>query len=359
VSGLLTLRDGIPRFAAKVRAREPVTIVAFGTSMTLFGQYLARLPAALEAATHGAPIRLVNRGLRGFMTFAAAFRVAADVLPQVPDLVLIEFAHNDAAGAAVEAIAPALDGMVEQVRRVSSGCDFAFVYLAQAGAAAGGPTAAMTAYERVAAYHRFPSFDLATLSERLVAAGTVGWTGDGTPALTYDGVHHTALAEELLGQPFAAAFVDLLHASTAVPGPPRPVSDRSLSGAWRAPASRSLGSGSWGVGLPHNHDSRNAQAYEDDVAEALAPEATLVVPFEGSRVLAWVMGSGTVRVSLEGWAEQRLLDVAASRAWNLVDLSPALPGGSYVLHVTVLEPPVVFGDIYVIGTPLPDRPARG
>jgi lysophospholipase L1-like esterase len=351
VSELLTLRDGIPRFAAKARAGEPATIVAFGTSMTLFGQYLARLPAALEAETHNASIRLVNRGLRGFVSFAAAFRVADDVLPHVPDLVLVEFAHNDGTAMAVEFIARALDAIVEQVRRVNPDCEFAFVYLAQAGAAAAGPTPAMTAYERVAGYYGFPSFDLATLTERLVAAGTATWTGEGTPALTFDGVHHTALAEELLGEPFAAAFIELLRASTAAPGAPRPARDRSLTGARRAAASRFLVSGRWAVGVPHNHDRRNAQAYEDDVAEATAPEATLVFPFEGSSVFGWIMGSGKVRVLIEGWDEVGMLNGGASPDWQLVNFSPVLPDGNYVLRLTVLEPPVLFGDLYVVGRP--------
>ena len=213
---ILTVRGGIPRFAGRVAARVPATIVAYGTSMTLFGQYLAGLPERLAAATDGAPIRLVNCGFRGFFTFAGAFRVIDAVLPHAPDLVLIEFAHNDAERDALDAIPAALDGIVAQVRAGNPDCEFAFVYLAPPGAAAAGPSPAMLAYERVADYYGYPSFDLAGLSEQLVAGGRASWTeaaGGPGPALTSDGIHHTAAVAELLGEPFAAAFVELLRAS--------------------------------------------------------------------------------------------------------------------------------------------------
>jgi lysophospholipase L1-like esterase len=320
--------------------------------MTLFGQYLARLPAALGAEAPNAPIRLIVRGLRGCGTFMAAFRVADDVLPLVPDLVLIEFAHNDGTSDAVVEIGRSVDAMIARIRQVNPACEFAFVYLAPAGTAAGGPTAAMRAYERTADYYGTPSFDLASLSEQLVAAKTVSWTGDGAPALTSDGIHHTALAEDVLGAPFAAAFVRLLCASGSLPETaPRPVRDRSLSGAWRAPASRYLGTGSWAVGFPHNHDGRNAQAYEDEVAEALAPEATLVVPFEGARLLMWAVGSGTIRWNFEGRPGHEVLDIRSGR-WQIHSITASPPVGRHVLRVTVMAAPIVFGDIYVVGPPL-------
>ncbi len=164
MSELLAIRDGLPGLASRARAGLPSTIVAYGTSLTVGGQYLAQLTAALDEATSGAPIRLINRGLPGFGSFMAAFRVGGDVLPLVPDLVLFEFAHNDRTDDALVEIGRSLDAMIARIREVNPACEFAFIYLAAAGSAADGPTAAMHAYEVAADYYGAPSFDLAALS---------------------------------------------------------------------------------------------------------------------------------------------------------------------------------------------------
>jgi hypothetical protein len=347
VSALLTVREGIPRFAARVRAGVPTTIVAYGTSMTLFGQYLSRLPAALEAAALPAPVRLVNCGLRGFVTFAGAFRVATDVLPHVPDLVLIEFAHNESMPDALDNIPPALDGIIAQVRAVNPDCDFAFVLLAPRGVAANGPSAAMRVHDEIAAFYRFPTFDLATLTEQLVASGRVEWTGEG--GLTTDGIHHSERAAELLGGPFAAEFVDLLRASEHPAAPPRPVLDYSLVHASRVPVAGRRTGGNWATGVPPNHGTRNCEAYDDLVAEPLEAGATFRLAFEGTRVFLWAMGTGAIETMVVGTGVRNRVDIASGPEWSFHTISPTLPLGPYILEVAVLELPLVLGDLFVIG----------
>ena len=350
MSGLLAIREGLPRFAARLRAGAPATVVAFGTSMTLFGQYLARLPAALAAETGNAHVRLVNRGFRGYFTFAAAFRVVGDVLPHVPDLVLIEFAHNDAERDALDAIAPALDAIVANVRTVNPDCEFAFVYLAPAGVAASGPSPAMLAYEEAADYYGFPSFDLAALSERLVAEGRAGWTAGAAPALTTDGIHHSDAAAELLGAPFAAAFVALLRASdSGAAAPPRTVRDRSLVETLRTPVAGMPLAGPWATGVPPNHAVRTCEAYDDLVAEPRAPGAAFRVRFTGTRVLLWAMGSGALEIALDGRPERYRLEVRSGPVWSIHTITPPLGLGEHLLEATALELPLVLGDLFVVG----------
>ena len=348
---MLTVRDGIPAFARRLAAGDALTAVAFGTSMTLFGQYLAHVPAAFAAAAPNARVRFVNKGLRGFITLWGAFRVRDDVLPEVPDLVFIEFAHNDITDDAVSAIPNALDGMIAQIRAVNPGCEFVFVYLAASGAAANGPTPAMRAHEETAAYYGFPSIDVATLTEALIASGAASWKGERGPALTHDGVHHNPIAADLLGTPFAQALLDLIAASApphAVPAV-RAVRDPSFIGAYREPASRYLAGGEWATGVPHNHDVRNAEAYGLDVAQALAPGATLRLHFDGALAHIWAMGNGTLSISVTGDERRYTAPVNSGEQWNFVALVPRLPAGHHIVEVSVTALPVVFGDVFFSG----------
>lgn len=349
MTALLRARDGIPGFTGRVRRGLPATIVAYGTSMTQFGQYLARLPEALLAVTGNGQIRLVNRGFRGFFTFAAAFRVADAVLPAAPDLVLLEFAHNDLEPDALAAIAPALDGIIAQVRAVNPDCDFAFVYLAGQGAAAAGPTPAMHVYEATADYFGFPSFDLATLSEALVAGGRAGWTAGALPALTRDGVHHTDAAAELIGTPFAAAFGALLEASGHPPGTRRPVRDLSLALTARVPVASLVKAGPWAAGRPPNHETRNCDAYDDAAAEPLVVQCAFRLWFEGTRVYLWAMGEGLLEVAVGGLAERFNVEVRSGSEWSFHTISPPLAPGAHLLDAVALRLPLVLGDLFIIG----------
>jgi lysophospholipase L1-like esterase len=347
VRELLAIRDGLPRFAARLRAGTPSTIVAFGTSMTLFGQYLAALPAALTAVQPAAPVRLINRGLRGFFSFAAAFRAGSDVLPHDPDLVLIEFAHNESEPDAVATIPQALDGIIAQVRAVNPQCEFAIVLLVPLGAAASGPNAAMRAHEERAGYYGFPTFDLATLTERLVAGGSAPWTGEG--GLTTDGIHHSERAAELIGGPFAEAFVELLRASDHTVPEPRPVRDYSLARLARTPVAAHATSESWATGIPPNHATRNCEAYDDVVAQPLEAGATFRIGFEGTLAYLWAMGSGAIATMADDSGVRNRVEINSGSEWSFHTISPVLASGEHTLEVVALELPLILGDLFIIG----------
>lgn len=341
---ILRRRAGLPRLRRLVAAGESAAIVAFGTSLTLGGHYLARLPAAR--------FTLINRGRNGYTTLGAAFRVADDVLPHAPDLVLIEFAHNDVTGDLVNFTARALEGMLAQIRRARPACEFVFVYLALPGAAQHGPTPAMAAYERVAERHGIPSIDLATLAEALVAQESAVWQGAAPNALTVDGIHHGPAAAQLIGAPFAAAFAQLLESDGDDAAPPvADVPGDALTATLRLPAAACERTGAWSIRGPRAGEERGAGIDEEGFAEAVEPGATLRVAFTGTDAFAWASGSGVFGVRVAETGERFRIGVEAPGKWNLRALMPSHPAARYTLEIIALNAGLVLGDLNVVGEP--------
>jgi lysophospholipase L1-like esterase len=349
VTPILSRRAGIPRFAGLLRAGEAATAVAFGTSLTLGGAYLDRLPAALQAAHPRARVTLINRGRNGYMTLGAAFRVFEDVLAHAPDLVIIEFAHNDVTQVLIDYIPSALEGMLAQIRAAFPACEFVFVYLALPGTADEGPTPAMCAYEAVADAYGIPSFDLARLAEGLVAQRRAIWYGDGAPALTVDGIHHGPAAAELLGEPFAAAFLELLEAPGDGPARRAPRSD-ALTTVTRTRAADRLSSGVWEVRALRAAERRGAGIDEEGLAEARESGASLRVKFAGTNAFAWVSGWGVLGVRIVETDARYRVGVDSAGKWWLCSLMETQPAAPYTLEVIALNAGLLIGDISIAGT---------
>ncbi|MBV8600585.1 MAG: SGNH/GDSL hydrolase family protein [Candidatus Eremiobacteraeota bacterium] len=356
---LVRIRCGIPRFARKLEAGEPVTIVAYGTSMTLHsrcgrrlgGWYLERLVDAVHERWGDADLRLINSGLEGFTTWWAAHRVRTDVLPHRPDLVLLEFAHNDE-GKFLPAIPVAIDGIVAQIREDLPECEIALVILQPAGEARNGPSEAMLAHERAADVYGFPSFDLATHAERLVEEGRATWNGDPATSLTFDGIHHAALSGELLGQPFADAFVELVRDSLRMTES-RQVPSRS------SPASRAhrfslrpFLEGGWAIGpaTEEIYCKRNIAAFVDEIAAAGSPGPRLHLSFTGTVAQVFALGiGGAVRIVADGVETYGRLSSSEPPQWTLVNLAADVSDARHDVELTVLEAPLVLGDLFVVG----------
>jgi acyl-CoA thioesterase I len=99
---LAALGAPLPRTAARLDARRPLTIVALGSSSTEgVGatqpalSYPSRLSVWLEARFPGVPIRVINRGVGGEMTPQMLARLDRDVLAEKPDLVIWQLGTND------------------------------------------------------------------------------------------------------------------------------------------------------------------------------------------------------------------------------------------------------------------------
>lgn len=267
--------------------------------MTADGDYLAHVPDMLQAMSGARKVTFVNAGLRGFVTFWAAFRVADLIVPHAPNLVMIEFSHNDVTGDALEYTARGLDAIVRHIRAAAPACEFVFVYLAQPGYARSGPTPAMTIYELVADRDGIASIDAATFVEALVERGDATWT-EGERALTRDGIHYAPFAREAVGRPFAAALRRVLDASTEAAASVTPAADPFLRDLARYPASTFQREGAWATGAPLNHATRNADAYGngDDIVITDEPGASIAVSFVGTFALFWFTGYGAIDITL-------------------------------------------------------------
>jgi len=84
----------------KMKAGENVTIVAFGDSLTqgwmVRKGYINFIDEMLSLKYPESRHRIINRGIPGDTSDAGLYRLGRDVLDENPDLVLIQFALNDA-----------------------------------------------------------------------------------------------------------------------------------------------------------------------------------------------------------------------------------------------------------------------
>lgn len=107
----------LQRVFAKARRGEQVTLGVIGGSITEGSlasvperSYVSRVAAWWQDRFPRSAIRLVNAGVSGTGSLYGAFRAQRDLLDAVPDLVVVEFAVNDAS-----ADAPAYEGLVRQI----------------------------------------------------------------------------------------------------------------------------------------------------------------------------------------------------------------------------------------------------
>lgn len=99
---ITALTTPLPRTAARLAAGKSLTIVALGSSST-YGTgatrpefaYPNRLAAVLQTRFPNAQIRVLNRGVGGEIGASTAERIARDVLPEKPDLVIWQVGTND------------------------------------------------------------------------------------------------------------------------------------------------------------------------------------------------------------------------------------------------------------------------
>jgi acyl-CoA thioesterase I len=101
-TALTTLRLPLPRTAARLIEGKTLTIVALGSSST-YGTgasrreyaYPNRLAALLQARFPSVRIRVLNRGVGGELGQSTEQRIAGDVVPEKPDLVIWQVGTND------------------------------------------------------------------------------------------------------------------------------------------------------------------------------------------------------------------------------------------------------------------------
>jgi acyl-CoA thioesterase-1 len=110
---------------AKLQSGSAVTIVALGDSLTS-GWMVARgytefMRDMLLIRFPKADIRLINSGIPGDTAPGGFYRLQQDVLSYSPDLVLVQFALNDAfCGCSLEEFRRAIEAIIERIRQESS-----------------------------------------------------------------------------------------------------------------------------------------------------------------------------------------------------------------------------------------------
>jgi lysophospholipase L1-like esterase len=130
---LVKLQAPLPRFLAAVNGREPIRIVALGSSST-WGTgassrdraYPARLERELRAAWPEKDISVLNAGVGGQLARDMVARIDRDVAPRKPQLVIWQTGVNDAIrGVAIETYRQQLRNGILKLR--ATGADVVLV----------------------------------------------------------------------------------------------------------------------------------------------------------------------------------------------------------------------------------------
>lgn len=122
---LMEVSATLPHLAARLRARQPVTIVAIGGASTRGAAagapdraYPHRLQLALAAFYPKMPVTVVNRGVPRQSAQEMVARFAADVFAAKPVLVVWEVGIVDAVrGVEIDDFAAALQAGIEEVKK--------------------------------------------------------------------------------------------------------------------------------------------------------------------------------------------------------------------------------------------------
>jgi lysophospholipase L1-like esterase len=227
----LHARTGLPNVAALAVTDGELRVAYLGGSITAAEGWRSLLTAHLGKLFPKLTVVEIPAGLPGTGSDLGACRLDRDVLSHRPDLLLVEFAVNDAA-TPPDQIEQTMEGIVRQTRRASPQTDLCFVYTVSTPGLpdlqAGRLPPAAQAMESVAAHYGIPSLHFGVEVVRRIAAGTLVFKsaapGDAR-TFSHDGVHPTAAGHGVYFATFERALPDLLAAAvpraTALPPPLR------------------------------------------------------------------------------------------------------------------------------------------
>lgn len=311
----LQARGGLPHAIAKARAGRPLRVAYFGGGIHGAGGWRGRLLEALRA--EGATIEEVDASVTDATRSLAfsAFRFGHDVLAHRPDLVVVDFAADDAEGD-LEAARDALDGVVQQAWSADPTIDFLFVYAFRSGfemsLEKGLCSPSVSAHERVAEHYAIPSLNLGVSLAELWKQGTLLPTGTPEQAEAEDkllfstgGRAPTGEADALYGETVTRLVRELLAATTAQPGRslPSPLSSSCWADARQYPITPEMLSGEWTSLPPEDPDRASIGRHVDSLWLTRTPGAKLKVRFRGTHLsILDLMGpdTGKVRLTLDG-----------------------------------------------------------
>ncbi len=371
----VAVRGGLGNVRAKLEAGEPVTIAFLGGSITALPGWRDGLTRRWRARYGKDAVMAVNAGLSATGSDVAVFRLDDEVLAHRPDLVIVEFAVNDAE-AAPNSIASAVEGIIRKIWTANPRTDIVFVYFFEPKFEEllrdGRWPRSMAAHERLAAHHGIPSIDAASVVAELVGDGDLRLRGArraaaGTPpAFSRDGVHPHPNGHRIYERAVAAGLEEILTDSTPRDHSPqleRPLVLDHWEAAKRVPLATWMLDEHWRR-LPSDATPGTAKR-KIDIWESTAAGATLELGFTG-RLLKFYehrpSETGAVELRIDG-------ELIAEESYRRLNAGPALR----VLHVRhrfgedlvhrvslrVVAPkggafrPVRLGDLLVLGEVVP------
>ncbi len=196
----LNARKGCPGFFAKLKEKQPVTIVYFGGSITNHPGYRVFSEEWLKTRYPDSKITAVNAGIGGTGSDLGVFRMDQDVLEYHPDLVFVEFAVNDA-GTDSLVICHSMEGIVRKIKSRNPLTDICFLYTLNQGMLddlqKGKHCKSMRYMENITSYYNIPSINFAPEVIRLMSSDSLVFKGEkgvdyaGKMVFSNDGTHPT------------------------------------------------------------------------------------------------------------------------------------------------------------------------
>lgn len=341
------IRGGLPNFFKKAAtpSEEPIRVSYFGGSITDGAgasnekfAWRSLLTDWLKKQHPAAKIQPFNEAIGGTGSWLGAYRCWADVGYQRPDLVIVEFAANDAGRPENETLA-AMEGIVRQLReRTPSKPEILFVYTLttnQLEEFKKGELPATTRWhEEIAAHYNIPSVYMSRHAAEQINSGKLT-----AEDFAKDGVHPTDKGYALYMESLAAFFTK----AATVPGEtkplPKPFTPRPLTDAklitydWSELDSGWLG---WQLSptdkIPH-------------LAVSDKPGSTITLKFKGAEVGVYcIIGpdTGDLEYSVDGtpWQKKVLFDEPCksySRPKGFKLAESLDPAAEHTLQVRVAE----------------------
>lgn len=227
-----TVRGGLPNTFAKLENGQEVRIAYLGGSITDADGWRSQSHEWFNRQFPSASVSQINAAIGGTGSDLGVFRLQQDVLQHKPDLLFVEFAVNDA-GAPIDRIHKAFEGIVRQVWQANPNMDICFVYTLSQDMLPelqqGRVPRAASAMEQIADHYAIPSIHMGLEVARMQQTGTVIFTAslpetqtglfdsDGRIIFSYDGVHpYTRTGHQLYTQALIRAMQQIRPAG--IPG---------------------------------------------------------------------------------------------------------------------------------------------